>query len=73
MDQSKTSMFDNEWLIIILSFVWGIGLAMLFKRTCTGGSCVVIKVPPELAQNNNNIVNKDKCYHLQRYNTKCDY
>jgi hypothetical protein len=64
---------DNEWFVIIISFVWGLGLAMLFRRVCSNDDCVVIKVPPELSANDNTIINKDKCYHLQRYNTDCEY
>jgi hypothetical protein len=73
MDSTKTSFLQNEWLIIIISFIWGFGLAMLFRRVCTNDDCIVIKAPPEFALNNNNIINKDKCYHLQRYNTNCEY
>jgi hypothetical protein len=30
---------------IIISVILGLGLAALFKRACTGGSCIVIKAP----------------------------
>jgi hypothetical protein len=30
---------------VIISVILGLGLAALFRRACSGGSCVVIKAP----------------------------
>jgi hypothetical protein len=60
--------------IIIISIIWGLGLATLFKRSCNGNNCKVIEYrgPP--------ITNKeyqwqydgdDKCYKWTPYLTTC--
>ena len=52
---------------ILISILWGLGLACVFRQSCKGRKCIVFKAP------NPNLVNKkiylfnDKCY---KYNTK---
>lgn len=61
--------------IILISIIWGLGLATLFKIGCTGNNCKVIEYrgPPisdaDYAWN----YGDDKCYSLQPYVTKCDH
>lgn len=53
---------DNKHGVIIISVVWGLGLATLFRKVCKGRNCIVIKAPdPEKIKNN--IYNfENKCY-----------
>jgi len=69
------NIFDNHHLTIIISFIWGFGLALLFKKICTGnGGCVVVKVPRDFIDNKNIIYdNKDKCFKLSKYDSGCVY
>jgi hypothetical protein len=46
---------------ILLSIIWGLGLATLFRKVCKDRTCIIYKAP-----NPNNIV--DKVY---KYNEKC--
>jgi hypothetical protein len=57
---------------VFMSILWGLGLAALFRRACSGRSCIVYKAPhPSLIQGQ--VFRHDgKCY---KYNTKrsnCD-
>ena len=46
---------------IILSVLWGLGLATIFRRVCKGRSCIVIKGPKP----------KDVDDKIFRFNKKC--
>ena len=65
--------FDNKLLGIIISFIWGFGLALLFRKICKNDECVIIKVPPQFDPINNIIHDKDRCYKLEAYPTECVY
>lgn len=68
-----TKFLDNKVVIIILSLIWGFGLALLFRKICQNDQCIVVKVPIELAKRNNIIYNKNRCYRLQTYASPCVY
>ena len=56
---------------IIISIIWGLGLATLFKKACVGRNCIIIK-SPSLKKIKNNIYNFDgKCYKFTPKITKC--
>jgi hypothetical protein len=65
-------MFENPNTVIFLSLIWGIGIAMLFRKICHNGKCVIIKAPENLQNNDSQIFKKNnKCYILKTYNTDC--
>lgn len=37
--------FESHVGRIIISIIWGFGLATFFKKTCTNNKCIVIKQP----------------------------
>tara|TARA_B100000424_G_C22942766_1_gene501610 strand:+ start:2335 stop:2541 length:207 start_codon:yes stop_codon:yes gene_type:complete len=52
---------------MILSIIWGLGLASIFRKICDKNSCVVIKAPLDMSsyyQKNN-----EKCYSFSK--TEC--
>ena len=56
---------------VIISVIWGLGLATLFRKVCKGRNCIVIKAP-----NNDEIKNKifrfdKKCYKFNPTVTSC--
>jgi hypothetical protein len=54
---------------VILSILWGFGLAMVFKKVCHN-NCVVIR--ENRLHNKNDVIKKDhKCYKLQKQNNSC--
>lgn len=57
---------------VVMSILWGLGLAALFRRACNGRSCIVYKAPHPSIIQGNIFKHEGQCY---RYNTKranCD-
>ena len=64
--------------IAMLSIIWGLGLATLFRRSCDGSGCKIIEFrgPPINLMKSHHWVydnkSKDrKCYKTQPYITSC--
>jgi hypothetical protein len=57
---------------IILSIIWGFGLAAIFRKACKGRNCIVIR-GPEPEEMHNKIYSFDnKCYKYRAVNTSCN-
>jgi hypothetical protein len=70
----SNSIFDNRSIAIIISLIWGMGLAILFRKVCQNDQCTVVKVPIELSKNRNIIRDKNnRCYQLHKYGSECIY
>lgn len=61
---------------IMISVIWGLGLAFLFfKQTCKGENCIVYSAPPidDITKNiyahKNNV---NECYIFKPYSVNCD-
>ena len=69
------SIIDNftstKYGRIIISIIWGIGLASLFRRVCKGRNCIVIKAPNILEINKNIYGFDGKCYKFKPESTSC--
>ena len=64
--------FDSERGSIILSILWGFGLATLFQKVCEDRSCIVIKgIPPGRIENRVYNYN-NKCYKYVHHAVECD-
>jgi hypothetical protein len=62
-------VMDNSLGSIIVSIILGFGLACLFKQTCTGDQCIIIKSPPI---DTTKIYGFDnKCYKYKSAASKC--
>ena len=67
-------LFEQKWFTIVISLIWGIGIALLFKRQCKNAECIIIRVPPQVYQNGMVIRDKNnRCYKLEKYNSTCVY
>ena len=56
---------------IIISIIWGLGLAALFRKVCEGRNCLIIKGPKPKEVDNNVYKFDNKCYKYNSYTTKC--
>ena len=56
---------------IIISIIWGLGLAALFRKVCEGRKCLVIRGPKPKEVDNKIYKFDDKCYKYNSYTTKC--
>lgn len=56
---------------IILSILWGFGLATLFQRVCKGRSCIVYKAPMMKDVVGKTYSHDGKCFNYDVESTKC--
>ena len=65
------NFLKNDIGRIIISIIWGFGLATLFRKICKGKKCIILKAP-EPNQIKKNIYKFDnKCYKFKPINIKC--
>ena len=57
--------------VIVLSILWGIGIAVLFQRVCSGRDCVIIKAPPQADYESSIYQQDEKCYKFKPMTTTC--
>lgn len=62
---------QDEKSRIILSFIWGIGLAMLFRRSCRQRQCIILRGPKPEEMENKIYSFDDKCYKYKAKATSC--
>lgn len=56
---------------IILSIIWGFGLAAVFRRACKGRSCIIMKGPKPSDMDKKVFSFDKKCYKYTAHNTSC--
>ena len=58
---------------ILLSIIWGLGIAALFRKICgDGADCIIIKGPnPNKIKQNYYNLSKGKCIRYEPYYTNC--
>ena len=64
-------MLNNERNIFIMSFLWGMGLAVILLRKCMDGYCIVVKGPDKKEIEGNIFKVDDKCYKFDSHITTC--
>jgi hypothetical protein len=65
-------IFNTQSGRIMISIIWGLGLALLFSyQMCDGPQCVVFKAPPSDI-NNNIYLHDSSCYSFVPYSVACD-
>ena len=56
---------------IIISIIWGLGLACLFRKVCTGRDCIIYKAPLPNTIVNNIYQHNEECYKYETEITQC--
>ena len=56
---------------IIISVIWGLGLAMLFRRSCGQRDCIVLRGPKPSDMENKIYAFDEKCYKYTSKATSC--
>ncbi len=69
---SVSDMVKTETGRIIVSVIWGLGLAALFRKACKGRNCIVIKGPKPTEMDNKIFEFEKKCYKYNVETTKCE-
>ena len=64
-------ILNDEKGKILISIIWGFGLATLFKRVCKGRNCIIIKGPKPEELENKVFKFDDKCFSYKAESTSC--
>ena len=67
-----TNILNNKYGKIILSVIWGFGLATIFRKICKGRDCIVIKGPKPKNTDDKVFRFNDRCYKYKSQATSCD-
>jgi hypothetical protein len=62
---------DTKLGRIIISVIWGLGLAALFRSACKGRRCIVLMGPPPSEFAESTYKFDGKCYKFAPETTKC--
>jgi hypothetical protein len=65
------ALLKNKNFQVLISVVWGLGLAMFFKKTCKERGCIIIKGPKPDEMHNKIFSFNDKCYKYTAQSTSC--
>ena len=57
--------------IVIISIIWGFGIASLFRRVCRENNCIIVKGPNSDNVRKTIYRNRKKCYRFNPYVVKC--
>jgi hypothetical protein len=57
---------------VLMSIILGVGLATLFKVSCKGKNCLIMKAPSLDNLNDKIYKIEDKCYKFKSNPIKCD-
>ena len=57
--------------IILISILWGLGIASLFHRACKDGACEVYRVKDPSDITKHIYRNNGKCYKFNKIDTAC--
>ena len=60
---------DEKINTYIISIIWGLGVAALFRRICENDKCVVIKAPSNMIDYKQE--QENECYRFERENVEC--
>jgi len=69
MDLKKT--LNSEKSIFVISFIWGMALAVMCLRKCTDGYCVVVNGPKKEDIEGNIYKVDGKCYKFESRTSEC--
>jgi len=65
------SVKNTELGKYIISFILGIGLASLFRKSCENRSCIVFRGPSISELKKQNYKYGDKCFQFKEQSIKC--
>jgi hypothetical protein len=63
---------NNDRIVFVMSFMWGIGLAVILLRKCMDGYCVVVKGPEKKDIEGNVFKVDGECYNFKPEISKCN-
>lgn len=64
-------MFEDQRIKIVMSIVIGLGIASLFKTTCEGRNCIILRDSDREFIEKNTYKFGNQCYKFNSKNTTC--
>jgi hypothetical protein len=64
-------ILKDKRIQILISIIWGLGIAMFFRKSCNGRSCIVIRGPTPEDMHNKIYSFDNKCYKYTAKTTSC--
>lgn len=58
--------------VILISIIWGLGLACIFKKSCKGSNCIIMKAPSPNKVKSTVYKHEDKCYQYIPMSATCN-
>lgn len=55
---------NNDTSSIILSIIWGLGVACIFRKICDNNECIIVRYPDNLDEYL--IEDNKKCYNFEK-------
>lgn len=65
-------VLSSRFGVILISIIWGLGLAALFQRACHGKNCIVKKAPHPDTISGKIFQFEEQCYKFKPRVTNCD-
>jgi len=56
---------------IMISIIWGLGIACLFFKTCKDRSCITLKAPKQAVISGMTHHHNEKCFQMKPKETQC--
>lgn len=64
-------LFRTRAGVILVSIIWGFGLAALFRRVCKGRSCIIYKAPNPDWMKEQVVENEGSCFQMIPETSSC--
>jgi hypothetical protein len=64
--------FQTDTGRILVSIIWGLGLAAILRQACKGRNCIILKAPDPKYIEKQTWKYNNKCYKFQTKQIKCD-
>ena len=65
-------ILQNKTYIKIISIIWGLGLATMFRNICNDRSCIIYKAPDPNYITSNIWKFNNKCYKFDTKTVSCE-
>ena len=67
----NSKILEKKETKILISIIWGFGIACLFRKVCKGRDCITYKAPDPNYIMNNIWKFNNKCYKFNTETVKC--
>lgn len=67
----NSKILEKRETKILISIIWGLGIACLFRKVCKGRDCIIYKAPDPNYVKNNIWKFNNKCYKFNTEAVKC--